>query len=116
MGSSTFSERGRWHVWFRRNWVNCGASRVGRFTAQSRRFLNSICVIHGGGDQPGLLILARAFFPNGSVRGRPVPQVLEPDQHGQHSFDLAVEMPLVAAEPFELVGIERLAERLLAAS
>jgi len=45
-----------------------------------------------------------------------VPQVLEPDQHGQHSFELAVEMALVAAEPFELVGIERLAERLLAAS
>jgi len=38
--------------------------------------------------------------------------VLEPPQHGEHSFELAVEMDLVAAKPLQLVGVERLAERL----
>jgi hypothetical protein len=27
---------------------------------------------------------------NGSARDRPLPQVLEPQQHGQHPFELAI--------------------------
>jgi hypothetical protein len=54
-----------------------------------------------------------AILPNGSSRDRPLPQVLEPQQHGQHPFELAVETDLVAAEPFELVRVERLAKGML---
>ena len=50
---------------------------------------------------------------NGSARDRPLPQVLEAQQHGQRPFELSVEMDLVAAEPLQLVGVERLTERLL---
>jgi hypothetical protein len=42
------------------------------------------------------------------------PLVLEAQQHGEQAFELAVEMDLIAAEPFQLVGVERLAECLLA--
>ena len=35
----------------------------------------------------------------GSAHYRPLPQVLEAQQHGQHPFELSVEMNLVAAEP-----------------
>jgi hypothetical protein len=55
-----------------------------------------------------------ALFPNGSRRGRPPPQILQPNQHREHSLQLPVEVHLVAAEPLQLVGVERLAERLLA--
>jgi hypothetical protein len=51
---------------------------------------------------------------NGSARDRPLPQVFEAQQHGQHPFELSVEVDLVAAEPLQLVGVERLTERLLA--
>src|SRR4029077_5096939 len=51
---------------------------------------------------------------NGSARDRPLPQVLEPQQHGQHPFELAIEADLVTTEPLQLVGVERFAERLLA--
>src|SRR5208282_1383310 len=54
------------------------------------------------------------FLRNGSARDRPLPQVLEAQQHGQRPFKLSVEMDLVAAEPLQLVGVERLTERLLA--
>jgi hypothetical protein len=47
------------------------------------------------------------FLPNGSARDRSLPQVLEAQQHGQHPLELAVEVDLVAAEPLQLVGIER---------
>src|SRR5580700_7599584 len=50
---------------------------------------------------------------NGSARGCLPPQVLEAQQHGQRPFELSVEMDLVAAEPLQLVGVERLTERLL---
>jgi hypothetical protein len=49
------------------------------------------------------------LLPNGSAFDCPLPQVLEPQQHGQHPFELAVEVDLVAAEPFELmvsIGVE----------
>ena len=42
------------------------------------------------------------ILPNGSVLDRSLPQVLEPQQHGQHPFELAVEMDLVAPEPLQL--------------
>src|SRR5271167_2413411 len=51
---------------------------------------------------------------NGSARDRPLPQVLEAQEHRERPFEFAVEMHLAAAEPLQLVGIERLAERLLA--
>ena len=54
------------------------------------------------------------FLPNGSALDGSPSQVLEPQQHGEHSFELAVEMDLVASKPLQLVRIERLAERLLA--
>ena len=56
----------------------------------------------------------RAFLPNVSVFDRPLPQVLEARQHGQHPFELAVEMDLISAELFQLAGVQRLAECLLA--
>ena len=56
----------------------------------------------------------RLDLRNGSASDRPLPQVLEAQQHGQHPFELAVEMDLVAAESFQLVGVKRLTERLLA--
>jgi hypothetical protein len=31
-----------------------------------------------------------------------MPQVLEAQEHGQHPFELSVEMDLVAAEPLQL--------------
>src|SRR6202041_4171031 len=52
---------------------------------------------------------------NGSARNRPLPQVLEAQQHGQRPFELSVEMDLIAAEPLQLVGVERLTELLLPA-
>ena len=53
-------------------------------------------------------------MPNRLDRGNRSPSwVLEAQQHGQHTFQLAVEMDLVAAEPLQLVRIERLAECLL---
>jgi hypothetical protein len=52
-------------------------------------------------------------LPNGSALVRPLPQVLEAQQHDEHPFGLAVEMDLVAAKAFPLVEVERLAERLL---
>jgi hypothetical protein len=38
-------------------------------------------------------------LPNGSDCDRPLPQILEPQQHGQHPFQLAVEMDFAAAQP-----------------
>jgi hypothetical protein len=43
---------------------------------------------------------------NGSARDRPLPQVLEAQKHGEHPFELSIEMDLVAAEPLQLVGIK----------
>ena len=37
-----------------------------------------------------------AFLPNGSALDRRLPQVLEAQQHGEHPFELAVEMDLIA--------------------
>src|SRR5271166_91826 len=53
------------------------------------------------------------LLPNGLACYCPLPEVLQPKQHGQHSFELAVEMDLVTAEPFQLFRIERFAERLV---
>jgi hypothetical protein len=44
-----------------------------------------------------------AFFANGSALDRSLPQVLEAQQHDEHPFELATEMDLIAAEPFQLV-------------
>jgi hypothetical protein len=46
--------------------------------------------------------------------GRPLPQVFKAQQHGKHALELAIEMNLVATEPLQLVGVERLAEGVLA--
>jgi hypothetical protein len=54
------------------------------------------------------------FLPNGSVLDSPLPQILEPQQHDQHPFELAIEMNLIAAELLKLVGVHSLPERLLA--
>jgi hypothetical protein len=51
---------------------------------------------------------------NGSARDRPLPQVFQAEQHGQRPLNLSVEMHFVAAEPLQLVGVERLTECLLA--
>src|SRR5436309_3533560 len=56
----------------------------------------------------------RSVLPNGSVLDGSPSQVLEAQQHDEHSFELAVEMDLVTTKPLQLVGLERLAERLLA--
>jgi hypothetical protein len=40
--------------------------------------------------------LCSAFLPNGSALDRRLPQVLEAQQHGEHPFELAVEMDLIA--------------------
>jgi hypothetical protein len=42
------------------------------------------------------------------------PQTLEAQQHCERPFELTVEMDLVAAEPLQLVGVERLAKCLIA--
>jgi hypothetical protein len=55
-----------------------------------------------------------SLLPNGSATGGSKTQVFEPQQHGEHSFELAVEIDLVAAKPLQLVRVERLTERLLA--
>jgi hypothetical protein len=55
-----------------------------------------------------------AFFANGSALDRSLPQVLEAQQHDEYPFELTTEMDLIAAEPFQLVCVERLAECLLA--
>ena len=52
--------------------------------------------------------------PSLAPRGGPLPQIPKAQQHDQHPFELAVEMDLIAAEPLQLVRIERLAECLLA--
>jgi hypothetical protein len=49
-------------------------------------------------------------LPNESALDRSLPQVLEAQQHDEHPFELATEMDLIAAEPFQLVCVERLAE------
>jgi hypothetical protein len=49
-------------------------------------------------------------LPNGSARVHPS---LQAQQHSEHPFEFAVEMDLIVAEPLQLVGIERLTERLL---
>src|SRR5208337_1129353 len=50
---------------------------------------------------------------NGSARDRPLTQVLEAKEHGERPLELAVEMDLVTAKPFQLVGVERLTKGLL---
>jgi hypothetical protein len=42
-------------------------------------------------------------LPNESALDRSLPQVLEAQQHDEHPFELATEMDLIAAEPFQLV-------------
>ena len=56
----------------------------------------------------------KSILPNGSALDGSPSQVLKPQQHGKHSFELAVEMDLVAPKPHQLVRIERVAECLLA--
>ena len=56
---------------------------------------------------------APLVLQNESARDRPLPEILQAQQHGQHPFELSIEMDLVAAEPLQLVGVEQLAERLL---
>jgi hypothetical protein len=44
--------------------------------------------------QPGPAIL-----PNGSTRDGPLQKSLEAQRHGEHPFELAIEMELVVADP-----------------
>ena len=53
-------------------------------------------------------------LPNGSALDGSTSQFLQPQQHGEHSFELAIEMHLVTTKPLQPVWVERLAERLLA--
>ena len=55
-----------------------------------------------------------SFFCQTDQRSIAPCQVLEVQQYGEHPFELAVEAHLVAAMAFQLAGIERLAECLLA--
>ena len=50
---------------------------------------------------------------NGSALDGSTSQVFEPQQHSEHSFELAVEMDLVTSKPLQFVSVERLAECLL---
>jgi hypothetical protein len=59
-------------------------------------------------------MISAGLLQNGLWFDSTLPQVLEPQQHGEHPFELAVEMDLVAAKPFQFVGVEGFAERLLA--
>ena len=54
------------------------------------------------------------LLPNGSALDGSTSQVLKPQQHGEHSFELTVEVDLVASKPLQLIRIERVTERLLA--
>ena len=45
----------------------------------------------------------RRFLPNGLALDRLLPQVLEAQQHREHSFKFALEMDLVATKPLQLV-------------
>src|SRR5215216_580496 len=56
---------------------------------------------------------APVILRNGLARSSALPQVFEPQQHREHPFQLSVEVDLVAAEPFQFVGIKRLTERML---
>jgi hypothetical protein len=47
-----------------------------------------------------------AILRNGSAGVGNPPQVLQPDQHGERAFVLAVEVDLVAAEPLQPVRVE----------
>jgi hypothetical protein len=53
-------------------------------------------------------------LPNGSGFGRHRAQFFETEQHGEGPFEFPIEVNLVASETLQLVGIERLAKRLLA--
>jgi hypothetical protein len=65
----------------------------------------------GGGGSRGS---ESAILRNGSALDNLPPQVLEAEQHGEHTLKLAIEVHLITPEPFQFVGVERLAERLLA--
>ena len=46
------------------------------------------------------------ILPNRLVLDRPLPQVLEAQQHRKHPFELAVQMDLIAAQLLQLARIE----------
>jgi hypothetical protein len=48
-------------------------------------------------------VLCRPVLPNGSAFDGSAPQVLEPQQHVEHSFELAVEMDLITSKLLQLV-------------
>jgi hypothetical protein len=60
------------------------------------------------GIRPAATLLG--VLPNGSTHDRRLPQVLQAQQHGEHAFELAVEMDLIASKPLQLVRAERLAD------
>ena len=45
------------------------------------------------------------LLPNGSALDGSASQFLEPQQHGEHSFELAVEMHLVTTKPLQPVWV-----------
>ena len=57
-------------------------------------------------EDPAAAQQPQGVLRNGSVGFVNPPQFPETQEHGQRPFELAVEMGLVAREPFKLVGIE----------
>jgi hypothetical protein len=55
-------------------------------------------------------VLESAILRNGSALDNLPPQVLEAQQHGEHTLKLAVEVHLITPEPFQFVRVERVAE------
>ena len=89
--------------------------RLGSVTQKSRLDVgNASRRARRTGCPPGSTRASRPFLPNRSDHNGALPQVFQPQQHGQHAFELAVEMDLVAAKPLQLVRVESLTECLFA--
>ena len=95
---------------FSADWADRGASRDDK----SGQHVEWLVPREGGVHPSQQAAYYRRLLPNGSALDRSLPQVLEPEQHGQHAFELAIEMDLVATEPLQLGGVQRFAEGLLA--
>jgi hypothetical protein len=53
------------------------------------------------------------FLRNGSTLGLASSQLLQLDQHRQHTLKFAIEVDLIAPQPLQLIRIEGLPKRLL---
>jgi hypothetical protein len=61
-------------------------------------------VVFGAG-RSGRTRACGLLLPNGSALDGSTSQLLEPQQHGEHSFELAVEMHLVTTKPLQPVWV-----------